>query len=84
MDGELLEIERAHQAFEAGVHFDHEARGAGVDLNADKFHLLAQADRVGGIAGKAIDVFNQDYIEVASLGILDQAKQRLAAVQACA
>jgi hypothetical protein len=66
------------------VHFGHQARGASVNLNADKLHLFTQPDRVGRIAREAIDVLDQDDVEVASLGILDQAQQRLAAVEACA
>ena len=38
------------------MHFGNEPRGAGVDLDAPEFHFLAQPDRIGGIAGEAVDM----------------------------
>jgi hypothetical protein len=80
MHGELFEVHGTHQAFQARVHFGHEARGAGVDLDAVEFYLLAQPDRVGGIAGEAVDMFDQDDIEGPALGVLDHPQERHAAM----
>ena len=52
------------------MHLCYEPRGAGVNLDPDKIHLLAEPDRVGGVAGQTVDALQQDKIESAALSIV--------------
>src|SRR5262252_1738716 len=58
MHGKLFEVHGAHEAFQARVHLGNEAGSAGVNFNPFELHFLAQADRIGSIAGKAIDMLD--------------------------
>jgi len=51
-----------------------------VDLDAPEFHFLAKPDRIGCIAGEAVDMLDKDDVEGSALGVIDHAQECQAAM----
>nr|WP_231377471.1 hypothetical protein [Sphingobium sp. JAI105] len=65
---EVADLQRAHRANEADMHFRHTVVGAGEQGNAGKFEAFEDMGGVAQVAGYAVERFSQNDIYVAPIG----------------
>ena len=72
---EVVQEQRAHQAFKAGMQLGDVPVGARVDFDAEELEALAQLGSIAFAARQPVNVLSDDHVELLLLGVRQHARE---------